>query len=95
MHISQSCKYHIYALFKFCKDERAAGIIPGLLNHIEGKEITALIGVKKGKNEEDDYIIYAEDIYEFQTAETSNTESSPLPEYPSIDLTEVSFLFHM
>lgn len=46
----------------------------------------------KGKEEADAYMIYAEDMYVFELASPSNTKSSPQPEYPSFDLTEVSFL---
>lgn len=75
------------------KDDRASKVLPPVLHNICGKEITVNVEVIKVKNGEDGFQIVAEDMYDICSPTTSNTESSPYLQYPSIDLTEVVSLF--
>lgn len=73
------------------KDEKDSRNVPALLHTMAGKEICAIINVIKETNAGDGFIIYAEDIYEASMTTTSNFESSPNPDFPSVHLTEVRF----
>lgn len=73
------------------KDEKDSRNVPALLHTMAGKEVCATINVIKANNVGDGFIIYAEDIYDASMTTISNSESSPNPDFPSVDLTEVSF----
>lgn len=71
------------------KDDKDARVVPALLHSMGGNVITATIQVLQDTNTKHGFVIYAEDMYDTSMATTSNSESSPNPDFPSIDLSEV------
>lgn len=78
---------------KFLKDERESKIVPALIYIIGRNEVTATVKVMAAANSKEGFAIYVEELYDTSTTTNSNPESFPFPDFPSVDLTEVQYIY--
>lgn len=70
-------------------------MIPGVLNVMAGKEISAIIEISEATSKDNGLIVKATDIYDSSLPLNTNTDSSSAVDFSSIDLFEVSMYYKL